>query len=79
MEDNELTLLEIAALEDAAAGIRMAARIVDTPCNEMNVDHFLEVIYPFFLQSSGYCSLIICIDFTDQFQLNLTVITSFNF
>lgn len=33
---------EIACLEDAAKGIRLAARIVDTPCNEMNVSHFIE-------------------------------------
>uniref|UniRef100_A0A4W3J0M9 Aminopeptidase like 1 n=1 Tax=Callorhinchus milii TaxID=7868 RepID=A0A4W3J0M9_CALMI len=31
-------------LESAADGIRLAARIVDTPCNEMNTDHFLEEI-----------------------------------
>ena len=28
---------------NAAQGVRMAARIVDTPCNEMNTDHFLDV------------------------------------
>ncbi|XP_037814520.1 probable aminopeptidase NPEPL1 isoform X2 [Lucilia sericata] len=33
---------EIGCLEDAAKGIRLAARIVDTPCNEMNVSHFVE-------------------------------------
>uniref|UniRef100_A0A670I0K2 Syntaxin-16 n=1 Tax=Podarcis muralis TaxID=64176 RepID=A0A670I0K2_PODMU len=31
-------------LESAAEGIRLAARIVDTPCNEMNTDSFLEEI-----------------------------------
>lgn len=30
-------------LSSAADGVRLAARIVDTPCNEMNTDHFLEV------------------------------------
>lgn len=30
-------------LTNAAHGVRMAARIVDTPCNEMNTDHFLDV------------------------------------
>lgn len=30
-------------LSNAADGVRLAARIVDTPCNEMNTDHFLEV------------------------------------
>ena len=33
---------EIGCLEDAAKGIRLAARIVDTPCNEMNVSNFVE-------------------------------------
>ncbi|XP_065371204.1 probable aminopeptidase NPEPL1 isoform X1 [Calliphora vicina] len=33
---------EICCLEDAAKGIRLAARIVDTPCNEMNVSTFVE-------------------------------------
>ncbi|MGH0187675.1 UNVERIFIED_CONTAM: hypothetical protein FKN15_025898 [Acipenser sinensis] len=31
-------------LANAADGVRLAARIVDTPCNEMNTDHFLEEI-----------------------------------
>lgn len=30
-------------LESATEGVRLAARIVDTPCNEMNTDHFVEV------------------------------------
>ncbi|XP_028667786.1 probable aminopeptidase NPEPL1 isoform X3 [Erpetoichthys calabaricus] len=39
--------LEVSALEclsNAAEGVRLAARIVDTPCNEMNTDHFLQEI-----------------------------------
>jgi probable aminopeptidase NPEPL1 len=31
------------ALNAIAKSVRMAARIVDTPCNEMNVQHFLGV------------------------------------
>ncbi|KAF7248882.1 putative aminopeptidase NPEPL1 [Varanus komodoensis] len=31
-------------LESATEGVRLAARIVDTPCNEMNTDCFLEEI-----------------------------------
>ncbi|XP_031423744.1 probable aminopeptidase NPEPL1 [Clupea harengus] len=31
-------------LNNAADGVRLAARIVDTPCSEMNTDHFLEEI-----------------------------------
>ncbi|XP_053309401.1 probable aminopeptidase NPEPL1 [Spea bombifrons] len=31
-------------LESASEGVRLAARIVDTPCNEMNTDHFIEEI-----------------------------------
>ncbi|XP_041061223.1 probable aminopeptidase NPEPL1 [Carcharodon carcharias] len=38
----EETTLE--CLASAADGIRLAARIVDTPCNEMNTDTFLEEI-----------------------------------
>lgn len=30
-------------LASATEGVRLAARIVDTPCNEMNTDSFLEV------------------------------------
>lgn len=34
-------------LNALAHGIQLAARIVDTPCNEMNVDHFIEVRFLF--------------------------------
>ena len=34
---------ECKMLQQAAESVRMAARIVDTPCNEMNTDHFLQV------------------------------------
>ncbi|KAF5307600.1 hypothetical protein FQR65_LT06756 [Abscondita terminalis] len=47
-EDNlvlqEITEEELKALEHAAYGIRMTARIVDTPCNEMNVNYFIKEI-----------------------------------
>lgn len=33
-------------LTNATEGVRLAARIVDTPCNEMNTDTFLEVRGP---------------------------------
>lgn len=33
----------VQCLSNAADGVRLAARIVDTPCNEMNTDHFLDV------------------------------------
>ena len=33
-------------LASATEGVRLAARIVDTPCNEMNTDTFLEVRGP---------------------------------
>ncbi|MED6274235.1 putative aminopeptidase npepl1 [Characodon lateralis] len=36
--------VEIRCLANAADGVRLAARIVDTPCNEMNTDHFLDEI-----------------------------------
>ncbi len=35
---------DVSALQDAAYGIRLAARIVDTPCNEMHTDGFLECV-----------------------------------
>ncbi|XP_030635593.1 putative aminopeptidase NPEPL1 [Chanos chanos] len=38
----ELSMLE--CLTHATDGVRLAARIVDTPCSEMNTDHFLEEI-----------------------------------
>ena len=34
---------EISCLAAAADGIRLTARIVDAPCNEMHTDAFLEV------------------------------------
>ncbi|KAH1008113.1 hypothetical protein HUJ04_005257 [Dendroctonus ponderosae] len=37
----ELTADEISCITNAATGVRLAARIVDTPCSEMNVDSFL--------------------------------------
>lgn len=33
-------------MTNATDGVRLAARIVDTPCNEMNTDTFLEVRGP---------------------------------
>lgn len=36
-------LSPVQCLSNAADGVRLAARIVDTPCNEMNTDHFLDV------------------------------------
>ncbi|EFA07320.1 putative aminopeptidase NPEPL1-like Protein [Tribolium castaneum] len=44
IDGTELSAEELKILDDAATGIRLAARIVDTPCNEMNVDHFLQEI-----------------------------------
>lgn len=40
-EGTELSPEELKCIENAAAGIRLAARIVDTPCNEMTVDDLL--------------------------------------
>ncbi|XP_052836608.1 probable aminopeptidase NPEPL1 isoform X1 [Drosophila gunungcola] len=39
-----LTADEIKCLNETARGIRLTARIVDMPCNEMNVDHFIEAV-----------------------------------
>lgn len=39
-----LTVDEISVFNDAAIGIRLSAKIVDMPCNEMNVSHFIDEI-----------------------------------
>lgn len=39
-----LTDGDIDCLNNSVNGIRLAARIVDTPCNEMNVSHFVNEI-----------------------------------
>jgi len=43
-DDNKVDKEEIITLERIANAIKMTARIVDTPCNDMNVNHFLEEI-----------------------------------
>jgi len=40
--DNKVDKEELATLERIANAIKMTARIVDTPCNDMNVNNFLE-------------------------------------
>ena len=45
-EDSKSSLLtdqDLSTLESLAYGVRTAARIVDTPCSEMNVSAFLDV------------------------------------
>ncbi|XP_073814221.1 probable aminopeptidase NPEPL1 granny smith protein isoform X1 [Musca autumnalis] len=42
VSETPLDASEICCLEVAAKGVQLAARIVDTPCNEMNVDHFIQ-------------------------------------
>lgn len=43
--EEKLTLSseDLQCLESACTGVQLAARIVDAPCNEMNVDRFLQV------------------------------------
>ncbi|XP_037108736.1 probable aminopeptidase NPEPL1 [Syngnathus acus] len=43
-DNNQMDEAELECLSNTADGVRLAARIVDTPCNEMNTDHFLEEI-----------------------------------
>ncbi|KAG9259421.1 probable aminopeptidase NPEPL1 [Astyanax mexicanus] len=43
-ENGPLVLSTVQCLSNAADGVRLAARIVDSPCSEMNTDHFLEEI-----------------------------------
>lgn len=45
LPEYHLTSEDILCLDSAAHGIRLAARIVDMPCNEMNVSHFVEEIF----------------------------------
>lgn len=42
--DDTLSDADIECLTNASNGIRLAARIVDMPCNEMNVSHFVDEI-----------------------------------
>ncbi len=41
--DSHLTEAELQCLTDAADGVRLAARITDTPCAEMHTDIFIDV------------------------------------
>lgn len=43
-DNNKVEKDEIETLERIANAIKRTARIVDTPCNEMNVEHFLDEI-----------------------------------
>lgn len=43
-EDLHLSQDDLRCLESAASGIRLAAKIVDMPCNVMNVDKFLKEV-----------------------------------
>lgn len=54
-EPIELTTDDLTAMENAANGVRLAAKIVDAPCSEMNVDHFLEVIIIYIYSRQMYC------------------------
>lgn len=40
---SSVTSDDLKTMADAVEAIRLTAAIVDTPTNEMNVDHFLEV------------------------------------
>uniref|UniRef100_A0A1A9ZSW3 Cytosol aminopeptidase domain-containing protein n=1 Tax=Glossina pallidipes TaxID=7398 RepID=A0A1A9ZSW3_GLOPL len=41
---NELDAFDLKCLQEVEKAIRLTARIVDTPCNEMNVDDFVEEV-----------------------------------
>ncbi|KAF7711326.1 probable aminopeptidase NPEPL1 [Silurus meridionalis] len=43
-DGNHLDPFMLETLNSTADGVRLAARIVDTPCSEMNTDHFLEEV-----------------------------------
>lgn len=42
-DGDAVTEEDLQVLDDSAFGIRLAAEIVDTPCNEMHTDAFLDV------------------------------------
>jgi probable aminopeptidase NPEPL1 len=42
-EKMTLSSEDLLCLERVCTGVRLAARISDSPCSEMNVDHFLQV------------------------------------
>ncbi|XP_017005120.2 probable aminopeptidase NPEPL1 isoform X2 [Drosophila takahashii] len=44
VESEPLTEDELNCLNETTRAIRLTARIVDMPCNEMNVDHFIQAI-----------------------------------
>ncbi|XP_002031400.2 probable aminopeptidase NPEPL1 isoform X1 [Drosophila sechellia] len=44
IENEPLTDDELNCLNETTRAIRMTARIVDMPCNEMNVDHFIQEV-----------------------------------
>lgn len=44
IESEPLTDDELNCLNETTRAIRMTARIVDMPCNEMNVDHFIQEV-----------------------------------
>lgn len=43
-ENLTLSSEDLLCLESVCTGVRLAARISDAPCNEMNVDHFLQEV-----------------------------------
>lgn len=48
---NPLSNSDLECMTAAAEGIRLAGRIVDTPCNDMHTDTFIQVcvvLFPFF-------------------------------
>jgi probable aminopeptidase NPEPL1 len=46
--DGEINDEDVTTLETVAHSVRNAAKIVDTPCNELGVSEFVEVIGRFF-------------------------------
>ena len=39
-----ISMEDVMLLENSKTGIQLAARIVDTPCSEMNTDAFLDEV-----------------------------------
>ena len=66
---------DVKCLTAAAESIQLAARIVDTPCNNMHTDIFLEVSKPDYYHDSYNVSSFIHVAYNVALLLNWVFIT----
>eukprot|EP00095_Tigriopus_kingsejongensis_P003277 maker-scaffold675_size187964-snap-gene-0.33 protein:Tk03277 transcript:maker-scaffold675_size187964-snap-gene-0.33-mRNA-1 annotation:"probable aminopeptidase npepl1" len=57
-DGKKVSAKELTVLEHAAYGIHLAAQIVDTPCNEMHTDAFLDLIRDVAQKTGSKCTVI---------------------